>query len=74
MSLTVQAPGLACSWTAPLLEATPGTVGLETSTVTSGTPPTCSPGGRGTLRLLPDGTLVRELEDGPGAPLSYRRE
>ncbi|MGW6691422.1 serine/threonine-protein kinase [Streptomyces sp. NPDC054961] len=74
MSLTVQAPGLACSWTAPLREATSDTVGLETSTVTSGTPPTCTPGGRSTLRLLPDGTLVRELEDGPGAALSYRRE
>ncbi|CAM5523912.1 Serine/threonine-protein kinase PknD [Streptomyces avidinii] len=74
MSLTVQAPGLACSWTAPLRSAAPGTVGLETSAVTSGTPPTCSPGGRSTLRLLPDGTLVRELEDGPGPPLAYHRE
>ncbi|MBT2453189.1 serine/threonine protein kinase [Streptomyces sp. ISL-43] len=73
MSLTVQAPGLACSWSAPLHSAAPGTVALDPSAVTSGAPPTCSPGGRSTLRLLPDGSLVRELENSPSAPLTYRR-
>ncbi|MFD9307353.1 serine/threonine-protein kinase [Streptomyces sp. NPDC060048] len=73
MSLTVQAPGLACAWSAPLRSAAPGTVGLDPSAVTSGVPPTCSPGGRSTLRLLPDGSLVRELENSASAPLTYRR-
>ncbi|WP_343234820.1 alkaline phosphatase family protein [Streptomyces sp. ICC4] len=73
MSLTVQSPGLACSWSAPLRVAAPGTVGLDPSSVTSGAPPTCSPGARSTLRLLPDGSLVRELENSASAPLTYRR-
>ncbi|MFZ3471859.1 serine/threonine-protein kinase [Streptomyces sp. 4.24] len=73
MSLTVQSPGLACSWSAPLRVAASGTVGLDPSSVTSGAPPSCSPGARSTLRLLPDGSLVRELENSASAPLTYRR-
>ncbi|WP_405491355.1 protein kinase domain-containing protein [Streptomyces sp. NBC_00096] len=79
MSLTVQAPGIACAWSAPLDSAAgapagAGTVGLAPSTVTSGAAPTCTPGGRSTLRLLPDGSLVRELADSPSAPLTYHRQ
>ncbi|MCX4779951.1 serine/threonine-protein kinase [Streptomyces sp. NBC_01264] len=73
MSLTLQAPGLSCAWTAPLRSATTADVGLDPSTVISGTPPSCSPGGRSTLRLLPDGNLVRELDGSTAAPLTYRR-
>ncbi|MFI5763726.1 serine/threonine-protein kinase [Streptomyces sp. NPDC051563] len=73
MSLTLQAPGLSCSWTAPLRSAAADSVGLDPSTVTSGMPPSCSPGGRSTLRLLPNGNLVRELDGSTAAPLTYRR-
>ncbi|MER5759646.1 serine/threonine-protein kinase [Streptomyces sp. NPDC002082] len=73
MSLTLQAPGLSCAWTAPLRSATADSVGLDPSTVISGTPPSCSPGGRSTLRLLSNGTLVRELDGSTAAPLTYRR-
>lgn len=80
MSLSVQAPGLACAWTAPLGSAAAGatdgagTVELAPSTVTSGAAPTCTPGGRSTLRLLPDGSLVRELADSRSVPLTYHRQ
>ncbi|MGW1775630.1 serine/threonine-protein kinase [Streptomyces sp. NPDC002104] len=73
MSLTLQSPGLGCAWTAPLRSADAGGVGLDPSTVISGAPPSCSPGGRSTLRLLPDGNLVRELDGSTAAPLTYRR-
>ncbi|MFD5144719.1 serine/threonine-protein kinase [Streptomyces sp. NPDC058401] len=73
MSLTLQAPGLSCAWTAPLRSATADSVGLDPSTVISGTPPSCSPGGRSTLRLLSNGNLVRELDGSTAAPLTYRR-
>ncbi|MFD6885033.1 hypothetical protein [Streptomyces sp. NPDC059957] len=73
MSLTLQAPGFSCAWTAPLRSATTDTVGLDPSTVISGAPPSCSPGGRSTLRLLPDGNLVRELDGSTALPLTYRR-
>lgn len=73
MSLTLQAPGLSCAWTAPLRSATADSVGLDPSTVISGTPPSCSPGGRSTLRLLANGNLVRELDGSTAAPLTYRR-
>ncbi|MFJ6759037.1 serine/threonine-protein kinase [Streptomyces sp. NPDC091273] len=73
MSLAVEAPGFACAWTAPLRHA-PDPVELDASTVTSGTPPTCTPGGWSRLRLLPDGTLQRELVGSDNPPLSYRRE
>ncbi|WP_405831255.1 MULTISPECIES: serine/threonine-protein kinase [unclassified Streptomyces] len=73
MSLAVEAPGFACAWTAPLRHA-PDPVELDASTVTSGTPPTCTPGGWSRLRLLPDGTLQRELVGSDNPPLSYRRK
>ncbi|MFE9633292.1 serine/threonine-protein kinase [Streptomyces sp. NPDC006463] len=73
MSLAVQAPGFACAWTAPLHSA-PDPVELGPSTVTSGTPPTCTPGGRSRLRLRSDGTLQRELAGSDHPPLTYRRQ
>ncbi|WP_405921648.1 serine/threonine-protein kinase [Streptomyces sp. NBC_00122] len=73
MSLAVQAPGFACAWTAPLNSA-PDPVELGASTVTSGAPPTCTPGGRSRLRLRSDGTLQRELEGSDHPPLTYRRQ
>ncbi|MEU7599963.1 serine/threonine-protein kinase [Streptomyces sp. NPDC041003] len=73
MSLAVEAPGFACAWTAPLRHA-PDPVELDASTVTSGTPPTCTPGGWSRLRLMPDGTLQRELAGSDNPPLSYRRQ
>ncbi|WP_327415345.1 serine/threonine-protein kinase [Streptomyces sp. NBC_01233] len=73
MSLAVEAPGLACAWTAPLRHA-PDPVELDASTVTSGTPTTCTPGGWSRLRLLPDGTLRRELVGSDNPPLGYRRQ
>ncbi|MFE9564190.1 serine/threonine-protein kinase [Streptomyces sp. NPDC006487] len=73
MSLTLRAPGLSCAWTAPLRSATTDSVGLDPSTVISGAPPSCSPGGRSTLRLLPNGNLVRELDGSTALPLTYRR-
>ncbi|MFJ3726931.1 serine/threonine-protein kinase [Streptomyces sp. NPDC090045] len=73
MSLAVEAPGFACAWTAPLRHAH-DPVELDASTVTSGTPPTCTPGGWSRLRLMPDGTLQRELAGSDNPPLSYRRQ
>ncbi|MFE2284618.1 serine/threonine-protein kinase [Streptomyces sp. NPDC059443] len=74
MSLTLRsADGLDCSWTAPLRSAAPDTVELGPSTVTPGTPSTCPPDGPSALRPLPDGSLVRELADTPGTPLTYHR-
>ncbi|MFE7184338.1 serine/threonine-protein kinase [Streptomyces erythrochromogenes] len=75
MSLDVQGPGFACSWTAALRGAAgPGPVELDASTVTSGAPPTCTAGGRSRLVLLPDGALRRELAGSDGPPLDYRRQ
>ncbi|MFC9822487.1 serine/threonine-protein kinase [Streptomyces erythrochromogenes] len=75
MSLDVQDPGFACSWTAALHGAPgPDPVELDASTVTSGAPPTCTAGGRSRLRLLPDGALRRELAGSDGPPLDYRRQ
>lgn len=73
MSLSVQDPAFACSWEAPLRSASEP-VELEASTVTSGDPVTCAPGGWSRLRLLPAGTLQRELVGSDGAPLTYRKE
>ncbi|MER7730846.1 serine/threonine-protein kinase [Streptomyces erythrochromogenes] len=83
MSLAVQDPGFACAWTAALRSAPdpghdpdtgPDPVELDASTVTSGAPPTCTAGGRSRLRLLPDGTLRRELAGTDSPPLDYRRQ
>ncbi len=73
MSLAVEDPGFACAWTAPLRSA-PDPVALDASTVTSGAPPTCTPGPWSRLRLLPDGTLSRELAGSDNPPLTYRRQ
>ncbi|AZM89845.1 serine/threonine-protein kinase [Streptomyces sp. W1SF4] len=73
MTLRVEHPGYSCSWRAALRSA-PDPVELEVSAVTSGTPPTCTPGGWSRLRLLPDGSLVRELSGGGSLPLTYYRE
>ncbi|MGW7436325.1 serine/threonine-protein kinase [Streptomyces sp. NPDC054849] len=73
MSLGVVDPGFACTWTAPLRSA-PDPVELDASTVTSGAPPTCTPGPWSRLRLLPDGTLSRELAGSDNPPLIYRRQ
>ncbi|MEU9087765.1 serine/threonine-protein kinase [Streptomyces sp. NPDC048357] len=73
MSLAVEDPGFACAWTAPLRNAS-DPVELDASTVTSGAPPTCTAGAWSRLRLLPDGTLQRELAGSDNPPLSYRRQ
>ncbi|RST08190.1 serine/threonine protein kinase [Streptomyces sp. WAC07149] len=73
MTLRVEHPGYSCSWRAALRSA-PEPVELDASAVTSGTPPTCTPGGWSRLRLLPDGSLVRELSQGDSLPLTYYRE
>ncbi|MFD0358238.1 serine/threonine protein kinase, partial [Streptomyces sp. NPDC127110] len=73
MTLRVEHPGYSCSWRAALRSA-PDPVELDASAVTSGTPPTCTPGGWSRLRLLPDGSLVRELSGGDSLPLTYYRE
>ncbi|MEU9373437.1 serine/threonine-protein kinase [Streptomyces sp. NPDC048255] len=73
MTLSVRSPEFTCAWKAPL-RAAPDPVELDASTVTSGAPPTCSPGNWSRLRLLPDGTLQRELAGAPGAPLTYRKQ
>ncbi|GLX20718.1 serine/threonine-protein kinase [Streptomyces lavendulae] len=73
MTLRVEHPGYSCSWRAALRSA-PEPVELDASAVTSGTPPTCTPGGWSRLRLLPDGSLVRELSGGDSLPLTYYRE
>ncbi|WP_405439349.1 serine/threonine protein kinase [Streptomyces avidinii] len=73
MSLAVEGSGLACAWTAPLRRAS-DPVELDASTVTSGAPPTCTPGTWSRLRLLPDGTLSRELAGSDNPPLTYRKQ
>ncbi|MFD8947818.1 serine/threonine-protein kinase [Streptomyces xanthophaeus] len=73
MTLSVQDPAFACTWRAALRSA-PDPVELDASTVTSGAPPTCSPGSWSLLRLLPDGSLRRELAGGSGTPLTYRKQ
>ncbi|MFD3718443.1 serine/threonine-protein kinase [Streptomyces sp. NPDC058674] len=73
MSLGVRDPAFSCTWTAPL-RGTAGTVELDASTVTSGDPVTCTAGAWSRLRLLPDGTLQRELSGSAGPPLTYRKE
>ncbi|MFI7353078.1 serine/threonine-protein kinase [Streptomyces avidinii] len=73
MSLAVEGSGLACAWTAPLRSAS-DPVELDASTVTSGAPPTCTPGAWSRLRLLPDGTLSRELAGSDNPPLTYRKQ
>ncbi|WP_405979976.1 serine/threonine-protein kinase [Streptomyces sp. NBC_00158] len=73
MTLRVEHPGYSCSWRAALRSA-PEPVELDASAVTSGTPPTCTPGGWSRLRMLPDGSLLRELSGGSSAPLTYYRE
>ncbi|MFJ3632673.1 serine/threonine-protein kinase [Streptomyces sp. NPDC090112] len=72
MALTVEDPGFTCAWTAPLLSAS-GPVELDASTVTSGAPPTCTPGVRSRLLLRPDGTLRREPVSGGAPALDYTR-
>ncbi|MFH7595351.1 protein kinase [Streptomyces racemochromogenes] len=73
MTLSVEAPGYSCSWRATLRSA-PDPVELDASTVVSGAPPTCTPGGWSRLRLLPDGSLRRELDGSASAPLTYDRD
>ncbi|MEU3408313.1 serine/threonine-protein kinase [Streptomyces sp. NPDC006670] len=73
MTLSVDAPGYSCSWRATLRSA-PDPVELSSSTVVSGAPPTCTPGGWSRLRLLPDGSLRRELDGSASAPLTYERD
>lgn len=73
MSLAAQGPGLTCAWTAPLRDAR-DPVELDASIVTSGAPPTCTPGGRSRLRLLPDGSLRREPAGRDDPPLTYFRQ
>ncbi|MEU6309732.1 serine/threonine-protein kinase [Streptomyces sp. NPDC047014] len=74
MTLSVQDPGFSCAWTAPLHGAATGPVELGPSAVTSGTPPTCTPGAGSRLFLQPDGTLRRELTGGDAPPLDYTRQ
>ncbi|MET9609884.1 serine/threonine-protein kinase [Streptomyces sp. NPDC006512] len=73
MTLRVENPGYVCSWRAPLRKA-PDPVELDASAVVSGNPPTCTSGSPSRLRLLPDGTLRRELEEASIPPLTYHRE
>ncbi|MCX5377483.1 serine/threonine-protein kinase [Streptomyces sp. NBC_00091] len=73
MTLRVEDPGYSCAWRATLRSG-PDPVELNASTVTSGAPPTCTPGGWSRLRLLPDGSLRRELDGGANPPLTYYRE
>ncbi|MFD0376572.1 protein kinase [Streptomyces sp. NPDC127112] len=73
MTLSVDAPGYSCSWRATLRNA-PDPVELNGSTVVSGAQPTCTPGGWSRLRLLPDGSLRRELDGSASAPLTYDRD
>ncbi|MFD6873584.1 MULTISPECIES: serine/threonine-protein kinase [unclassified Streptomyces] len=73
MALRVENPGYVCSWRAPLRKG-PDPVELDASTVDPGSPPTCTSGSRSRLRLLPDGTLRRELEEASIPPLTYHRE
>ncbi|MGW2669611.1 serine/threonine-protein kinase [Streptomyces sp. NPDC001272] len=73
MTLSVEDPGYSCSWRATLRSA-PDPVELGASTLVSGAPPTCTPGGWSRLRLLPDGSLRRELDGSASAPLTYDRD
>ncbi|MGW7119696.1 serine/threonine-protein kinase [Streptomyces sp. NPDC054901] len=73
MALRVENPAYVCSWRAPLRKG-PDPVELDASTVDPGSPPTCASGSRSRLRLLPDGTLRRELEEASIPPLTYHRE
>ncbi|MFD3758667.1 serine/threonine-protein kinase [Streptomyces sp. NPDC058622] len=73
MSLSVRDPAFACSWEAPLRSASEP-VELDGSTVTSGDPVTCAPGGWSRLRLLPGGGLQRELVGSDTPPLTYREQ
>ncbi|MFF4318285.1 serine/threonine-protein kinase [Streptomyces sp. NPDC001568] len=73
MTLRVENPGYVCSWRATLRKA-PDPVELDASTVAPGSPPTCTSGSRSRLRLLPDRTLRRELEEASIPPLTYHRE
>lgn len=72
MTLSVEDPAFGCAWTAPL-RAAPDPVRLGASTLTSGAAPACPPDGRSRLRMLPDGTLQRELADSDAPPLAYHR-
>ncbi|MFD9536697.1 protein kinase [Streptomyces sp. NPDC060010] len=72
MNLRVEDPGYSCTWRATLLGGG-DTVELAASTVTSGAPATCAPGGVSRLRLLPDGSLRRELTGSAIPPLRYER-
>ncbi|WP_392893426.1 serine/threonine-protein kinase [Streptomyces sp. LN699] len=73
MDLRVEDPGYSCTWRATLLGGGDA-VELAASTVTSGAPPTCTAGGVSRLRLLPDGSLRRELTGSASPPLTYDRE
>ncbi|MEU8432346.1 serine/threonine-protein kinase [Streptomyces sp. NPDC029216] len=73
MSLSVEDPAYSCSWRATLRSA-PDPVELDSSTVTSGAQPTCTAGRWSRLRLLPDGSLRRELDGSASAPLTYYRD
>ncbi|MGW6971346.1 protein kinase domain-containing protein [Streptomyces sp. NPDC054952] len=72
MNLRVEDPGYSCTWRATLLGGGDA-VELAASTVTSGAPATCAPGGVSRLRLLPDGSLRRELTGSAIPPLRYER-
>lgn len=72
MTLAVEDPGFTCAWTAPL-RAAPDPVELAVPSLTSGAAPACAPDGRSRLRMLPDGTLQRELAGSGNPPLDYRR-
>lgn len=73
MDLRVEDPGYSCTWRAALLGGGDA-VELAASTVTSGAPATCAPGGVSRLRLLPDGSLRRELTGSAMLPLRYEKE
>ncbi|MER5773018.1 serine/threonine-protein kinase [Streptomyces sp. NPDC002039] len=73
MDLRVEDPGYSCTWRATLLGDGDG-VELAASTVISGAPATCTAGGVSRLRLLPDGSLRRELTGSAIPPLTYDRE
>ncbi|MGW6820836.1 serine/threonine-protein kinase [Streptomyces sp. NPDC055005] len=72
MDLRVEDPDYSCTWRATLLGGGDA-VELAASTVTSGSPATCAPGGVSRLRLLPDGSLRRELTGSAIPPLRYER-
>ncbi|MCB5178746.1 serine/threonine-protein kinase [Streptomyces antimicrobicus] len=72
MRLSVQDPSYSCTWTATLQHGG-DTVELSASTLQSGGPPHCQPGPWSRLRLLPDGSLQRQLMEGDRPPLTYQR-